>query len=388
MRDEGGMREFISIRRASPSAAAPSPVGVSGALAIAHVSTPTRPIPRAPRRPRRAPRTRARERPSPSHRRAECFFAHSFSSFGGVSLKSRASFCSPRAGFLTRDDGEGRVRAPVRHLRRGLPKPSRVRAGRVLPQGDRRRAVQSRGRACGHPRLSSRLAKTSKLSPPSFGARAKKRHRANRRFFIRDASSLTHSFEFERQAFSEISLTSPLPRIPPSLLPPQVSGPDGAYVQGALPRNANRQRFPYPLARGGGPHPGAYPPGMHAGYAMMPPGASEYMEYLGAPHMGGMAPYPGAMLGMLPGMIPPGMMPMGPMGGMGSGPGQGGVVPPPAAPGGGAGGRGRPRRRPRRPTERRRPGRERLRGRGWGREARGGAEPLVADDVARAAGGV
>ena len=71
---------------------------------------------------------------------------------------------------------------------------------------------------------------------------------------------------------------------------------------------------------------------MHAGYAMMPPGASEYMEYLGAPHMGGMAPYPGAMLGMLPGMILPGMMPMGPMGGMGSGPGQGGgVVPPPRA---------------------------------------------------------
>ena len=123
-----------------------------------------------------------------------------------------------------------------------------------------------------------------------------------------------------------------------------MSGPDGAYVQGALPRNANRQRFPYPLARGGGPHPGAYPPGMHAGYAMMPPGASEYMEYLGAPHMGGMAPYPGAMLGMLPGMIPPGMMPMGPMGGMGSGPGQGGVVPRPprraAAPAAGAGGQG------------------------------------------------
>ena len=143
----------------------------------------------------------------------------------------------------------------------------------------------------------------------------------NRRFFDRDSRvhSLIRSSSNARR--SPKSRSPP----PPSLLPPQVSGPDGAYVQGALPRNANRQRFPYPLARGGGPHPGAYPPGMHAGYAMMPPGASEYVEYRGAPHMGGMAPYPGAMLGMLPGMIPPGMMPMGPMGGMGSGPGQGGV---------------------------------------------------------------
>ena len=202
MRDEGGMREFISIRRASPSAAAPSPVGVSSALAIAHVSTPTRPILRAPRRPRRAPRTRAaRAPPSPSHRRAECFFAHSFSSFGGVSLKSRASFFSPprRLPHARRRRG-GRVRAPVRHLRRGLPKPSRVRAGRVLPQGDRRRAVQSRGRACGHPRLSSRLAKTTKLSPPSFGARAKKTTPRPTDGFSSETrvhSLIRRSFEFE-----------------------------------------------------------------------------------------------------------------------------------------------------------------------------------------------
>ena len=75
--------------------------------------------------------------------------------------------------------------------------------------------------------------------------------------------------------------------------------------------------------------PGSY--GDLGGMASPPAAQNPY-----AAHMGGMAPYPGAMLGMLPGMIPPGMMPMGPMGGMGSGPGQGGVVPPPAAPGGGA----------------------------------------------------
>lgn len=140
------MREFISIRRASPSAAAPSPVGVSGALAIAHVSTPTRPIPRAPRRPRRAPRTRAaRAPPSPSHRRAECFFAHSFSSFGGVSLKSRASFFSPprRLPHARRRRG-GRVRAPVRHLRGGFPQLARPGARRIRARAHGRRQVQGR----------------------------------------------------------------------------------------------------------------------------------------------------------------------------------------------------------------------------------------------------
>ena len=36
----------------------------------------------------------------------------------------------------------------------------------------------------------------------------------------------------------------------------QVTGPDGAFVRGALPRNSYRQRGPYTMARGGMRGPG------------------------------------------------------------------------------------------------------------------------------------
>lgn len=115
----------------------------------------------------------------------------------------------------------------------------------------------------------------------------------------------------------------------------QVTGPDGAFVRGALPRNSYRQRGPYTMARGGMRGPGMTMMGNGVGISgfdaygqlgMMGPG----MRFPGmmSPMMGGIPGYPGGPGG------PPmgGMGPGGPMGMMG---GMGGMMgSPPDGPGG------------------------------------------------------
>lgn len=104
----------------------------------------------------------------------------------------------------------------------------------------------------------------------------------------------------------------------------QVTGPDGAFVRGALPRNSYRQRGPYTMARGGMRGPGGMTMmgnGMGlSGYdaygqlGMMGPG----MGFPGmmSPLMGGIPGYPGGPGGPPMGGMGPGG-PMGMMGGMG-----------------------------------------------------------------------
>lgn len=108
----------------------------------------------------------------------------------------------------------------------------------------------------------------------------------------------------------------------------QVTGPGGGFVQGALPRNAYRQRSPYPMGgRGPGgpmigrgmgpPHPGfmgppggrhghgapppqhGFPPHMGMGVRGGPPGPPSHMG-MGYGHLG----HHGQVMGM-PGMGPP-----------------------------------------------------------------------------------
>ena len=97
-------------------------------------------------------------------------------------------------------------------------------------------------------------------------------------------------------AFRFFRLTRLVPELPKRLLRAQVSGPDGAFVQGALPRNANKTRSPF-LANSQGIS-GMYDTGAYFGGGQM---------------FAGPMP-PGLPPGMVPGMVPG--MPYGPHGGM------------------------------------------------------------------------
>ena len=133
----------------------------------------------------------------------------------------------------------------------------------------------------------------------------------------------------------------------------QVTGPDGAFVRGALPRNSYRQRGPYTMARGGMRGPGMTMMGNGVGFSgfdaygqlgMMGPGMS--FPGMMSPMMGGIPGYPGGPGGPPMGGMGPGG-PMGMMGGMGgmmgSPPnGPGGPVLPPNGPAMGDGDGGPP----------------------------------------------
>lgn len=107
-----------------------------------------------------------------------------------------------------------------------------------------------------------------------------------------------------------------------------MTGPDGAFVRGALPRTSFRQRSPYTMGRGNmqGPGMGMMGNGMGGGLGfdaygqlgMMAPG----MPFPGmmSPLMGGIPGYPGGVPTGPPmpgGMNGMGMNGMGPMNGMG-----------------------------------------------------------------------
>jgi Y-box-binding protein 1 len=102
-----------------------------------------------------------------------------------------------------------------------------------------------------------------------------------------------------------------------------VTGPNGAFVQGAVARNANKTRSPFMANRGAG-IPGMYGPGAYFGGVPfagpmppgMPPGMVPGIPYGVGPHTGMMGPggFPGAM-GMVPMPNPPMMGEYGPGGG-------------------------------------------------------------------------
>jgi Y-box-binding protein 1 len=113
------------------------------------------------------------------------------------------------------------------------------------------------------------------------------------------------------------------PRTIRRFLRAQVTGPNGAFVQGAVARNANKTRSPFMANRGAG-IPGMYGPGAYFGGVPfagpmppgMPPGMVPGIPYGVGPHGGMMGPggFPGAM-GMVPMPNPPMMGEYGPGGG-------------------------------------------------------------------------
>ncbi len=113
------------------------------------------------------------------------------------------------------------------------------------------------------------------------------------------------------------------PRTIRRFLRAQVTGPNGAFVQGAVARNANKTRSPFMANRGAG-IPGMYGPGAYFGGVPfagpmppgMPPGMVPGIPYGVGPHTGMMGPggFPGAM-GMVPMPNPPMMGEYGPGGG-------------------------------------------------------------------------
>lgn len=99
-----------------------------------------------------------------------------------------------------------------------------------------------------------------------------------------------------------------------------MTGPDGAFVQGALPRNADKNRSPFMANRQGIPGmygTDAYFGGMGPMPPGMPPGLVPGIPYSLGPHGGIMGPggFPGAMSNMVPIPNPPMMGEYGPGGG-------------------------------------------------------------------------
>lgn len=202
----------------------------------------------------------------------------------------------PFAGFVTRDDGEGDVF---------------VHQSDIYSQGFRSLRNQEPVEFGLEPIGDGRFKAVNVRAPSSSESRANASGQTNP-----DAIPMLFLFVVF------FSLTSEPPKTIRRFLRAQVTGPNGAFVQGALPRNANKARSPFMANRQG--IPGMYGPGAYFGGVPfagpmppgMPPGTVPGIPYGVGPHGGMMGPggFPGTM-GMVPMPNPPMMGEYAPDGG-------------------------------------------------------------------------
>ena len=195
----------------------------------------------------------------------------------------------PFAGFVTRDDGEGDVF---------------VHQSDIYSQGFRRLRNQEPVEFGLEPIGDGRFKAVNVRAPsPSESRRTRPAKRIQMQM-----RSFRVAFSFCRLFFSDIRPPKTIRRF----LRAQVTGPNGAFVQGALPRNANKVSSPFMANRQG--IPGMYGPGAYFGGVPfagpmppgMPPGMVPGIPYGVGPHGGTMGPggFPGTM-GMVPMPNPP-----------------------------------------------------------------------------------